>query len=380
MLEKENIVICGDALNETKKLPDASVDCVITSPPYWQLRDYGFAEQWGLEPTYDEYLTHLWGLMDEIFRILKDTGTVWINLGDTYSKTGLSGGNADKFPEKLSINRPKSEVKDKCLMLIPHRFAIGCIERGWIVRNDCVWAKRNGMPESVTDRLSKKHEYFFFFVKQKKYYFDLDGVREQHKAQSIARQKRAVSSNNKWVNGADGQTPHNLSQPRPNRTTKIPKDSAEMFGSPRARYHRGQPEGKNLRSPLEALDNGQGLHEKGKNPGDVSDFWDKYKKPSLEEYLELCKEYYLSEDDFFDIPTKPSSKKHYATFNTDLVDKPIIAGCPEGGIILDPFCGTGTTLARALQLNRKVIGIDGSADYCKIAEERIAENELRLAI
>ena len=148
------------------KMPDKFLDSVVCSPPYWQLRDYGYPEQWGLEPTYQEYLEHLWSMMDLVWLKLKDCGTVWINLGDTYSTQ--------------SGKIQKGNLPQKCLLLLPHRFAIGCIDRGWILRNDVIWAKRNGMPESVTDRFSKKHEYFFFMVKSEKYHFDLDAIRDKH--------------------------------------------------------------------------------------------------------------------------------------------------------------------------------------------------------
>jgi len=336
-------LFCCDILEGFKAIPDKSVNCVITSPPYWQLRDYGYPEQWGLEPTFQEYLEHLWQMMDEIWRVLRDDGTVWINLGDTYNSSNKNNRNGINSELESSYQKAvnqcnrkiKTDITDKCLLLIPHRFAIGCIDRGWVMRNDIIWAKRNGMPESVTDRFSKKHEYFFFMAKTQKYYFDLDGIRDAYKQSSIERSLRGVSENNKWVNGPDGQTPHNLSQPRPNRTTKIDKSQSEMFGSPRARYHR--EEGYNEK-----------INPKGKNPGSVSDFWD--------------------------IPTKPSSKKHFATYNFSLIDKCMIAGCPKGGMILDPFNGSGTTTLRAEQLERKWIGIDGSEDYSKIAKKSI-ENE-----
>jgi len=290
---------CLDALKETDS---NSIDCIITSPPYWQLRDYGYPEQWGLEPTYQEYLEHLWQFMDECKRVLKDTGTAWINLGDTYG--GFSGkmGAPTKWKEAGShdFERPKQD-NNKCLLLIPHRFAIGCIDRGWIMRNDIIWAKRNGMPESVTDRFSKKHEYFFFMVKNQKYYFDLDGIRDKQAGVSIA---RAITSKESY------------------RADKI---------------HNGIANWDKTRQKV--------LSGVGKNPGSVSDFWD--------------------------VTTKGSSEKHYASFNFKLIEKCIIAGCPEGGTILDPFCGTATTLVRALQLNRTIIGIDASPDYCKIAERNI---------
>jgi len=318
------MIIHGDSLQEVKKMDDKSIDCVITSPPYWQLRDYGFSEQWGLEKTYQEYLEHLWSLMDELYRVLKDTGTVWINLGDSYSSDnkGHGGSNSKKLKikgkrnfQEFDCGISKVDIKEpkKSLLLIPHRFAIGCIDRGWILRNDIIWAKRNGMPESVTDRFSKKHEFIFMMVKQQKYYFDLDGVRTPY-----------TEPMNRW--GGD------------NLVAKGQSNWDDGTGQESYRDRNMRP------------------NSNGKNPGDVSDFWD--------------------------IPTRPSSAKHYATFNTDLIDKPIIAGCPKGGIILDPFCGTGTTLIRGLQLNRQVIGIDGKKEYCDSAKERIKQelSQLKLAI
>lgn len=290
-------------LNTLRRMPDAFLDCVITSPPYWQLRDYGYEGQWGLEPTFQQYLDNLWSMMDEIYRVLKPSGTVWINLGDTYMNNssycekGRQGYGKDKIG---NINKKDDTVKQKSLCLIPHRFAIGCIDRGWIMRNDCIWAKRNGMPESVTDRFSKKHEYFFFMVKSEKYFFDLDAIRDKHK----------------WANDKrnDGNR-HEYSEGVKSMNNKMLATNAVSFS------------------------------EGGKNPGSVSDFWD--------------------------IPTKPSSHKHYASYNDELLKKPILAGCPEGGIVYDPFMGTGSTAEVTLRANRKFIGSEMSADYLKIAEERL---------
>ena len=296
-----NIVYNEPCLETCKRLPNESVDCVITSPPYWQLRDYGYPEQWGLEPTFNEYLEHLWTLMDEIHRILKPSGTVWINLGDTYSSnrwsdtksgTGKSGIYADILTNK-QISEP-----NKCLLLIPHRFAIGCIERGWIVRNDIIWAKRNGMPESVTDRFTKKHEYFFFMVKSEKYFFDLDAIRDKNSESSIKRIEYGFKSSHDSIGNID--------------TDRM----GERFCNP-----------------------------KGKNPGSVSDFWD--------------------------IPTKPNKDKHYAQYSDSLISKPIIAGCPEGGIIYDPFMGSGSTADAAIRANRQFIGSEASKEYYDLCSKRI---------
>lgn len=300
---KENVIYNEPCLETLRKIDDKSIDCVITSPPYWQLRDYGYEGQWGLEPTFNEYLEHLWSLMDEIYRVLKPNGTVWVNLGDTYSGSGGSGGdyNAGGLREGQPKVKPsKVDVKNKCLLLIPHRFAIGCIDRGWIVRNDVIWAKRNGMPESVTDRFSKKHEYMFFMVKSDKYYFDLDAIRDNH---IWSKDKRNDGKRHVYSDGVKSM-------------------NNEMIAS-----------------------NAVSFNPKGKNPGSVSDFWD--------------------------IPTKPSSSKHYAVYNDSLIAKPILAGCPEHGIIYDPFMGSGSTAAAAIRANRKFIGSEMSEEYFKIANDRI---------
>jgi DNA modification methylase len=284
-----------------KELDNESVDCVITSPPYWQLRDYKWNGQWGLEPTFQLYLENLWGMMDEVYRVLKPTGTVWINLGDTYgTQSGNSKGVNYQPDRDLNIEQGSILIKQakyhKCLLLIPHRFAIGCIDRNWIVRNDIIWAKRNGMPESVTDRFSKKHEYFFLMVKQEKYYFDLDGIRDKSVTESIMRDKSIESYNGAFLSSlGNGSRPTN--------------------------------------------------HENGKNPGSVSDFWD--------------------------IPTQPSSDEHYAAYNDKLIGKPIVAGCPKGGIILDPFAGTATTGCRALELGRNFIGFEGSAKFVEMGNKNL---------
>ena len=294
-------------LDTLKRMDDKSIDCVITSPPYWQLRDYGYEGQWGLEPTFNEYLEHLWQMMDEIYRVLKDEGTCWINLGDSYNNSGWAGNRADKYNDQPIVasgtkagRGGQKGYPNKCLVLLPHRFAIGCIDRGWILRNDIIWAKRNGMPEPVTDRFTKKHEYIFFMTKSEKYYFDLDAIRDKHK-----------HSNDKRNDG----NRHEYSE-------NVKSQNNEWIAS-----------------------NAVSFNPNGKNPGSVSDFWD--------------------------VTTKSSSTKHYASYNIDLIKKPILAGCPEGGIIYDPFMGTGTTAIASIKSNRKFIGSEMSTDYIKICESNI---------
>jgi DNA modification methylase len=287
---KQEIIDVSNGLNKIynepcletlKKMPNDFLDCVISSPPYWQLRDYGYDGQWGLEPTFQQYLEHMWEMMDEIYRVLKPTGTCWINLGDTYNNSGWAGDKKDKYNDQPIVasgtkagRGGQKGFPDKCLILIPHRFAIGCIDRGWLVRNDIIWAKRNGMPEPVNDRFTKKHEYIFLMTKSKKYYFDLDSIKD------------------KLINENDSDY-------------------------------------------------------KGKNPGTVSDFWD--------------------------IKTKPSTVKHYASYNVELITKPILAGCPEGGLIYDPFMGSGTTAIHSIMNNRNFIGSEMSSEYLEIANKRIMD-------
>ena len=303
-------------LETLKKMPNDFLDCVITSPPYWQLRDYGYEGQWGLEPTFQQYLEHLWEMMDEIYRVLKPTGTCWINLGDTYNT--ISGGTrglerAKENNNKNSISKKNiigqgfeqqksKDILDKCLLLLPHRFAIGCIDRKWIVRNDIIWAKRNGMPEPVNDRFTKKHEYIFLMSKSKKYFFNLDAIRDKH-----------ICGNDKRN---DGKRHEYKEDAKCHDDNKIGIKAVSF-------------------NPL------------GKNPGSVSDFWD--------------------------IPTKASKTKHFASYNVNLITKPILAGCPEGGLIYDPFMGTGTTAIHSIMNNRNFIGSEMSKDYLEIANKRISD-------
>lgn len=308
----------GDALQVVKSLDSNSVDSVITSPPYYQLRDYGFDSQWGLEQDYKDYLNKMIELMSELKRVLKPTGTMWVNLGDTFNN--ISGNAKMKEPKSLLLGDKISEgqirggkskviqpMPNKSLMLIPHRFAIRCIdELGLILRNDIIWAKRNGMPESVTDRFSKKHEHIFFFVKQKDYYFDLDSIKDKLIIQNV---KGVKFGGNKGDSNPKGIYSGNE------------YDASKLIG---------------------------------KNPGDVSDFWE--------------------------ITTKPNPKNHYATYNSELIRKPLIAGSPVGGVILDPFGGTGTTAFTAAKYDRQFIYIDANQEYFNefTKEMNFADSQMKL--
>lgn len=305
----QNKIHCGDAIRISKQIPDHSIHQVITSPPYWRLRDYGYPKQWGWEITFQEYLAKLWILMDEIWRMLRNDGNVFINLGDCY--------NSNKAKHQ--------KIQYKSLLMIPSRFAIGCIDRGWILRNNIIWAKSNSIPSSVTDRFSNKHESFFFFTKSQKYFFNLDAAEDQ----------RLTKENRPDKHDRERILNYKIKEIRI-------KNENEKLTEKKATLKRIQEE--NASDPTEFWNPPEiKKHPEKKNPGDVSDFWN--------------------------INTEPNSSAHVASYNMALLDKPILAGSPKDGIILDPFAGIGTTLIRAKDHGRRFIGIEGSRDYCRIFEE-----------
>lgn len=352
--------------------------------------------QYGLERSYLDYISHtrLWA--KEAWRVLRDDGIFFLNLADSYHGSGKSDGCSHTGKLGMPVEQmPKGSdfkgnyYKDKCRYMIPERVAIGLIEDGWLLRNHIIWAASNKMPESVKDRFAKKHESIFMFTKSSRYYFNLDAVREPHAQVSIERLQRAVSNSNKWVNGADGQAPHGLSQPRPNnvykargkvyasqmeyrkelweergvdssyqfskekRQTKIEKDEAEMYGSPRARNHRAT---RKINDDHDYKSRGPERHvnEKGKNPSDV---W----MPPPDD----------SESELWTIPTQPSSEKHYAMWPQSLCRRMILSSTKAGDTVLDPFAGSGTTLRVADELNRIGLGID--LGYSDIQKRRLTE-------
>lgn len=430
-----NRIMRGDALGELKKFPDESIDCVVTSPPYWALRDYGTAkwkggnkncdhlvcklssdkstlhpnpekkkmetgipckeicakcgaeridQQLGLEPTFQEYITKLCNIFDEVKRALKKTGTCWVNLGDTYSgshqgygKNSLHRvlkkeienlGSVKNYLEKYKhiINQAppsaKTSVADKSLCMIPFRFAIEMVNRGWILRNTIIWWKPNCMPSSVKDRFTVDFEYLFFFVKNKKYWFETQYEPLQESSLLRAKYNSYSSKTNKGIHG-----------------------------------------GMNLKNQLKVFE--------------------KINKGELSGRNKRC---------VWRISTSPFRGAHFAVFPEELVETPIKAGCPEfvckkcgkarepiiksqfkqhslgatsgqywkvrnfkgdntvrnssvkigytdcgcnvgfrQGVVLDPFMGSGTTAVVAKKFGRNYIGIELNPKYIKMAERRI---------
>ena len=346
-----------EAREGLRQLQDSSVDCVVTSPPYWQTRDYGIPPvKWndgadsvlGLEPSCDRYVAHLLEVFAEVHRVLKGSGTLWVNLGDSYGAGRWS----------------------KCLMAVPERFVLGMLELGWILRNRIVWHKPCHMPESVKDRLTSSWEYLYFFVKSRRYWFDLDSVRQPHvslvkhpKLAKGAKPRRHRSTPNiKGVglppNPGETQAFHDQGRNPGDYWSIAPETRSlgAMTGDqgcvkvPGGAGWLGHPPGGAARIIREH--DPRWLSPHGKNPGDCWDVIPNNQKRSAEEQV-----------------------AHFAVFPERLCERPILSGCPPGGVVLDPFVGSGTTAVVARRLGRNFIGFDLNADYVRLARQRLAAGD-----
>jgi DNA modification methylase len=351
---KINHIYEGDCIEGLRLLPDESVDCCVTSPPYFNLRDYGQAGQIGLEETPERYLAKMVEVFGEVRRVLKSTGTLWLNLGDSYSTH-----SAGKVPEPmkastlnrglkntpLEANRVASNVSnlikkgglpEKNLLGIPWRVAFALQSSGWILRQDIIWHKPNPMPESVTDRCTKSHEYIFLLSKSSKYYYDADAIKQSMAESSIER----LSQNIELQLGSDRVPGKTNGRMKAVRANGIVRDRLLDYDS-KEKLIRGQVK--------------RGGYEKEKDL-------------PLPEAL-------ANKRSVWTITTKPFSEAHFATFPEDLIVDMIKAGCPEDGIVLDPFMGAGTTALVASKLNRNFIGFELNPEYIKIAKNRL-QNQL----
>ena len=298
--DEQVTLLLGDALTQLRTLPDASIDCIVTSPPYFGLRDYGTPGQYGLEATPAAYVETMRALFAEARRVLADDGTLWLNLGDSYysgkgEPTQPDEKNTARRPGKRVLDGPSWGLPRKNLVGIPWRTAFALQDDGWILRNEIIWHKPNAMPESIADRMSTRHEHLFLFAKQPRYWFDLDAVREPHAAPERKAGARAFRA----------------------RDMNHQRTATGVYTGPDAR---------------------------GRNPGDI-----------------------------WEIATRPYPAAHFAVFPIGLPIRCIKAGCKPGGIVLDPFSGSGTTGAAARQLGRKYIGIDLNPAYHDLAKERFAQ-------
>ena len=308
----------GDSWELASTLAPQSINTIVTSPPYWGLRDYGEPGQFGLEPTPEEYVARLVDLFSRLRPALRDDGTVWLNLGDSFARqagddstkptdtgfgdrgSGRTGKSALLF--KTGNNKPPVGLKAKDLVGIPWRVAFALQADGWYLRSDIIWAKPNPMPESVTDRPTKAHEYIFLLSKSPRYYYDHEAIKEDATCAGHIIDYTGDQKNNR--------TDEKMQATRPK--------------------------------------------------GRVIEVGDKRNKRTV-----------------WTVTTKPFSAAHFAVFPPDLIKPCILAGCPEGGTVLDPFMGSGTTAQVARSLGRKAVGFELNADYIEIAaKHRLAQGVL----
>lgn len=347
----------GEALTVLRGMPDASVNCCVTSPPYWGLRDYHSDGQLGMEATPQEYVRRLVEVFREVRRVLADDGSLWLNLGDSYAGSGR-GLNADgldhgKSGEKQQsnagsigvgvnsreVNRSKRGpgrwggpdpglagpgLKPKDLIGIPWRVAFALQADGWWLRSDIVWSKPNPMPESVTDRPTKSHEYIFLLTKSAKYFYDYEAIREM-KAETTLNDDRGNGEGQRRERGYPGAA----------------SNGGTNLGGDKQRGHFRRHAGFNDRWDLMTREEQSAL---GRNKRSV-----------------------------WEVATRPFAAAHFATYPPALIEPCVKAGCPEHGLVLDPFAGSGTTGVVAVNLGRRFIGIELNPEYVAMAERRISE-------
>ena len=413
-----NKILQGDALEQLRLLPDGCIDCCVTSPPYWGLRDYGTAvwiggdencshkrdtknnipdwliqsrgkvdngvgdeifkdkcakcgairidSQLGLEKTPYEYIQNVVLVFREVKRVLKKNGTLWLNIGDSYAGSWGNMGHSketkrfnnydvigsDKAP--VTANCKTYGLKPKDLVGIPWMLAFALRADGWWLRQDIIWAKPNPMPESVTDRCTKSHEYIFLLGKSNKYYYDAFSIATQYKDKTLTTFGCEVKGNGdgsglvqseNWANTLTVRKPKEWKTPDGWDTGKGPHGTIHIEGREKGKKgyeHRGPGDKK--------LTGHSGNHDSSGNLIGTG----KANKRSV-----------------WTIATVPYKEAHFATFPQDLIIDCIKAGCPEGGIVLDPFLGAGTTALVARKLNRNYVGIELNPEYIKIANKRL---------
>lgn len=306
-------VLVGDCLETLKTLPEQSVHTCVTSPPYYGLRDYGNENQIGLEQTPDEYIAKLVSVFSEVKRVLRDDGTLWVNIGDSYynyrpgkgqslTKQSVAKTNQD-LPNTCARRANKfNGVKEKDLIGIPWMLAFALRADGWYLRQDIIWQKPNPMPESVKDRCTKAHEYIFLLSKSPKYYFDNKAIEED-----------AVGG--------------------PSTTPVINEENRKTLRTDIESRHRSKIPG------------GQSLCSEPRDKKNRRSVWN--------------------------VATKPYRGAHFATFPPDLIEPCILAGAPEGGVVLDPFGGSGTTAGVAVRNNRKAILCELNESYTHLIPDRV---------
>ena len=386
------MIIQGNALTVLQGMNSESVHCCVTSPPYYGLRDYGLPPtmwsavdysplpgmqeihiaEWegclGLEPTVEMFLGHIVLIFREVRRILRNDGTLWMNFGDSYCSTapGTMGDNihiegtkeATKRARKIMRPELSSGMKPKDLQGIPWRAAFALQADGWYLRSDIIWHKPNPMPESVQDRPTKAHEYIFLLSKSQKYYYDAHAIKEPivcpesstlEDIQRAMNRKRFTDPTEPSYRAPSGWDTEKGSHGAFHKDGRRPKGNAKTFRGG-GTYTQGRSYDND--SKVERESHGNTVNESGmKNKRDV-----------------------------WTVATQPFPEAHFATFPTELIRPCILAGCPVGGIALDPFHGSGTTGQVSLEENRDFIGIDLNPDYIEIQKKRISNVQVKMII
>jgi DNA modification methylase len=345
-------IICADVMDGLRQLEDESVHCVVTSPPYWGLRDYGVSGQLGLEPTLGDHIAKMVAVFREVRRVLRKDGTFWLNYGDCFA-TSVNGrsaantkalGNDDRTFRDKPFSTVGGALKSKDLCMIPHRLAIALQEDGWWVRMDVVWAKPNPMPESIIDRPTKAHEYVFLLSKSDRYFYDAEAIREVRTGDEDAKIFRGGS----YVGGDVG--------PRTvvgNKRIGKPTRGRDTYG--RHTLNGAIPDKqRRTGNALPARRRGHARCHQGFNAEQIANGRNKRS--------------------VWTIATAPFPEAHFATFPPEIPEICIKAGCPVGGTMLDPFAGAGTSLLVADRLQRHAIGIELNPEYVAMAERRLAND------
>lgn len=317
------IILTGDALEQLRKLPPESVHTCVTSPPYYNLRDYGAAGQIGNEASVEEYLQTLVSVFREVRRVLRADGTLWVNMGDSYAtRSGSQAPTNTRNSCGHTAKHTPRGYKYKDLIGVPWQLAFALRADGWYLRQDIIWSKSNCMPESVRDRCTKSHEYIFLLSKAERYYFDAAAISEPIAESSAKRYLQNIEAQK----GSDRQ---------PGKTNGPMKAALPRFG--------GEKYGNNT-TPEARTKSG------------------KVYVPTLRR----------NKRDVWTVSTSGFRGAHFAVFPEKLIEPCILASCPEGGTVLDPFAGSGTTGVVAKRLGRDFIGCEINPDYAQMAADRIA--------
>ena len=325
-------MFCGDSVDVLKKIPDNSVNCTVTSPPYWGQREYESSDSIGLEPEFEQYVESLMIIFAEVYRVTRDDGSLWLNIGDKYHKKNLIG--------------------------MPWRIAFALKDRGWILRNDVIWNKVR-MTQSAKDRLRDLHEYVFHFVKKPKYYYDRKSILLKHKTSPKKRNGKIIS-----ITGTSGvryreqinKSTHLNDEEKRNAILALDTALSNMVNGKTVDFRmsiRGQQR--------TVHGNSEKISGRAKEMQKVGFY-----------VIEQKSEGYLPTDIWSIVPEDTHRKDiHCAVYPVTLLDIPVKSTCPPGGIVLDPFAGTGTTIVSALKNGKRGIGIDVSEKYISYAKKRI---------